>query len=352
MINRVIAILFIVLGGMFVLQGILPVRTRIPDSVLRLDSATMPKIDPSIVDNMDSAEQQRAHAIVIQELKEHWIRSQKANRKTSLIVMLIGFPLALGGFAFYKRSKKMSLLPENLSITPLVQKQNKSLIWSVAVFALLLVMLRYLARNFEAPLLLFLMLICFLGIIYFVRELIFFNDNFGNVNRHLVSWVYPNGDCVVITCWGLLKYNQIVPDLSVSFKFEGVRWELDNAKDLAESLLKGEGNPLLALVPSVEFSTTSNRVEDYIPFSFADKVDMTFVDKGHGYLIVRIEKKYYNKKYTLSFPVPESKASLATEVEIFDQRIAGRHTPVRALYIDKSVIEGITGEDTKPPNRE
>jgi len=149
-----------------------------------------------------------------------------------------------------------------------------------------------------------------------------------------------------------MKFIQEVPELHTSIKFEGVKWDFDNAKDLAESLLKGEGNPLMALVPSIGFSTTSNQVDDYIPFSFVDKVDLTFIDKDHGYLIVRIEKKYHKRKYTLSFPLPVSKASLATEAEIFDQRIAGRHSPVRALYIDKSLIAEINGEDIKPPDIE
>jgi len=352
MINKVFAIVFIILGGVFILLGILPARTSTLDSKRTLDSLVMSKMDSLARGNPGSITEERAHAIDIQVMKDYKPKARKTTWERFLVFMLIGCSIVLGGVALYKRSKKMSSLPEKSKISPLVQRQNRVFIWSVVVFVLLFITLCYFGMNSVTPLLLFLMLICFLGIVYFVRELIFFNDNFGDAGRHLVNWEYPNGDVVVITCWGLMKFIQEVPELHTSIKFEGVKWDFDNAKDLAESLLKGEGNPLMALVPSIGFSTTSNQVDDYIPFSFVDKVDLTFIDKDHGYLIVRIEKKYHKRKYTLSFPLPVSKASLATEAEIFDQRIAGRHSPVRALYIDKSLIAEINGEDIKPPDIE
>jgi hypothetical protein len=231
----------------------------------------------------------------------------------------------------------------------LISNQNKVLIIASVVFIVLFIFCFYLAMSSESAFLYFLVLLFFLGIIYSVRELIFFNDNFGNIHRHLVNWEYPNGDKLIVTCWGLMKHNTTIPKLSVSNKFEGLKWGLDNAKDLAENLIKNEGNPLTTLLPSIEFSTTSNRIDDYITFSFVDKIDLTFVDIGRGFLIINIEKKNYNTKYTLTYPLPPSKKSLESEVDIFDKRISNRNTPVRALFIEKSLIEEILNEESSDP---
>lgn len=229
----------------------------------------------------------------------------------------------------------------------LIYKKSKDLLISSFAFIGLFIVFLSFATSSESPLLYFLVFICFFGIIYFVRELIFFNDNFGNPSRHLINWEYPNGDKLIVTCWGLMKYNSVVPKLSVKTKFEGLKWDFDNAKDLAENLIKKEGNPLMTLLPSIEFSTTSNRIDDYIPFSFVDTINLTFIDIGRGFLMIDIRKKNYNTKYSLTYPLPPSKQSIEQEVDIFEKRIANRNTPVRALYIDKSLIEEIQNEENR-----
>lgn len=228
----------------------------------------------------------------------------------------------------------------------LIKKQNKVLLTSSLVSIGLFIVFLLIAMNSESPFLYFIVLLCFFAVIYFLRELIFFNDNFGNPNRHLVSWEYPNGDKLIVTCWGLMKYNSVVPKLSVKSKFEGLKWGLDNAKDLAEGLIKNEGNPLTSLLPSIEFSTTSNRIDDYIPFSFADTINLTFIEIGRGFLMINIRKKNYSTEYSLTYPLPPSKQSIDQEVDIFEYRIANRNTPVRALYIDKTIVAEIQNEDS------
>jgi hypothetical protein len=226
----------------------------------------------------------------------------------------------------------------------LIKKQNKNLttVSAVSIGSFLLFLI--IASSYGSPFVYFLVLLSVFAVVYTVRELIFFNDNFANIRGHLVNWEYPNGDKLIITCWGLMKYNTTTPKLTVSSKFEGFKWGIDNAKDLAENLIKNEGNPLTSLLPSIEFSTTSNQVDDYIPFSFVDKIDLTFVDIDRGFLIISIQKKNYNTKYSLTYPLPPSKKSIESEVDIFEERISNRNTPVRALFFEKSLIEEILNE--------
>jgi hypothetical protein len=227
----------------------------------------------------------------------------------------------------------------NISAKELIRLHHRGNLISTIVFLVLLVITLYFARDsFWWILLAFAWLWL---LIYGVKELYYFYDNFGHINRHLVNWEYPNGDLLIVTCWGLLKHNTTRPKISVSTKFEGFKWGLDNAKDFAEALIKTGGNPLSALIPSIEFSTTTNAVEDYITFSFVDNIDLTFIDTNGGFLIINIEKKNYDKKYTLSYPLPPGKTSIEAEALIFESRIQKRATPVRALYVDKLWVEEI-----------
>lgn len=216
---------------------------------------------------------------------------------------------------------------------------------SLLLFLIVFAMSGPLTLDDPKPLLfLFLFLLVFC-IFYFVRELIFFNYNFSNEDRHLINWQYPNGDGLIVTCWGLMKHNTSTPKLTSAVKFDGFKWELDNAKDLAESLIKNEGNPLTALLPSIEFTTTSNRVEDFITFSFVDNINITFIDKDNGFLVIDIEKKNFKTRYSLTYPLPPSKRSLEEESNIFEQRITNRKTPVRGVYLGKAYIDSIVSKE-------
>lgn len=221
----------------------------------------------------------------------------------------------------------------------LIKKQNKNLTIALIVFIFLFIAFCIFSSSIIGLLLFLLLFISLSGIIFTIKELIFFNENFGNPDKHLVNWEYPNGDKLIITCWGLLKHNTSPPKFSASSKFEGIKWDLDNAKDLAESLIKNEGHPLLTLLPSIEFSTKTNRVPDFISFSFVDNIDLTFIEIDEGYLIVSIEKKNIHSKYTLTYPLPPSRNSLENESDIFEKRIADRKTPVRGLFIGKSLLK-------------
>jgi hypothetical protein len=171
------------------------------------------------------------------------------------------------------------------------------------------------------------------GVIYFGREFIFFNSNFWDVGKHLVHWEYPSGDLLIITPWGLMKYETEPPKASFSVKFEGFKWEFDNAKELAENLIEGSGDPLTALLPSINFSTTTNRIDDYIPFSFFDTVELTFSDVGKGVLVIQIEKRNDGAKYRLVYPLPENRISIKPEYWLFADRLQSKTTPVRGVFI-------------------
>jgi len=101
----------------------------------------------------------------------------------------------------------------------------------------------------------------------------------------------------------------------------------------------------MTLIPAIEFSISSNKVDDYISFGFADEINLTFIDINNGYLIISIKKKNIPESYTLKYPLPEDKASLDAEVNIFETRFKNRKTPVNALYIEKSLIEQILIEE-------
>lgn len=275
---------------------------------------------------------------VLEGIAEHTITIA---RIISPIMMIVTGGIAFGGFLLYKQSKRKSSLI-SFEIKKLIDKQNKALTSTLLVFIILFIATGYIGVRLESLWLLIFLFACFLGIIYYVREIIFFNYNFGDPGKHLVNWEYPNGDKLIVTCWGLMKKSTENTELSVSAKFEGFKWNFDNAKDLAESLIKHEGNPLLTLLPSIEFSTTSNRVDDYVPFSFIDKVKLTFIEKDNGYLIISIEKKNLDSIYTLRYPLPPSKQLLETEVNIFEERITKRKTPVRGVYLDKFYVEKVS----------
>ncbi|WP_291153496.1 hypothetical protein [Flavobacterium sp. UBA7680] len=179
------------------------------------------------------------------------------------------------------------------------------------------------------------------GVIYCFKELMFFESNFHNHSSHLISWVYPNGDKLIVTCWGILKENKVAPKIDVKNKFEGFSWDFDNVKDLIENVTTNSGNPLSSLIPSIKFSTTSNQIENYIIFGFVDKIDITFVELDKGFIIINIEKKNIDIKYNMTYPLPSNKTSLKEEFEIFEKRINKKFTPVRALYIEKSIVDEI-----------
>ena len=229
----------------------------------------------------------------------------------------------------------------------MIKKQNNTLLTGVVISITLLIIFLYFFSSTENPLFFFIAFCSFFGVIYFIRELIYFNYNFGDARSHLVSWEYPNGDKLIVTCWGIMKKNSSTPKLSMTTKFEGFRWNIDNAKDLAETLLKNEGNPLMALFPSIAFSTTTNHIDDYIPFSFVDRINLTFIEKDMGYLIINIEKKNYNAKYTLTYMLPPAKSSLKSEVNIFEERISKKRTPVRGVYFEKDLVDEILNEEHK-----
>lgn len=262
-----------------------------------------------------------------------------------IVVILIQGGMAYIGLALYRKSLNSIPIPKNSDFGKLIKKQNKTLLTGVITSITLLLIFLYLLSSTENPLFFFLAFCSFFGVIYFVREVIFFNYNFSDARSHLVSWEYPNGDKLIVTCWGIMKKNSSAPKLSMSSKFEGFRWNIDNAKDLAESLIKNEGNPLMTLLPSIEFSTTTNQIDDYIPFSFVDNINLTFIEKDSGYLIINIEKKNYNTKYTLTYPLPPTKSSLKSEVNIFEERINKRRTPVRGVYFEKSLVDEALKEE-------
>lgn len=264
-----------------------------------------------------------------------------------IVVILFQGGMAYFGLALYRKSLKSIPIPKSSDFGKLIKKQNNSLLTGAVISIGLLLIFIYLLQSSEHPLIFFLAFLSFFGVIYFVREVIYFNYNFGDARSHLISWEYPNGDKLIVTCWGLMKKNSSPPKLSTTTKFEGFRWNIDNAKDLAESLIKNEGNPLMTLLPSIEFSTTTNQIEDYIPFSFVDNINLTFIEKDQGYLIVNIEKKNYSKKYTMTYPLPLTKHSLKSEVDIFEERIYSRRTPVRGVYFEKALVDEIINEENK-----
>jgi hypothetical protein len=268
----------------------------------------------------------------------------KLVRIFSFIFMLSGAGIAFKGYLLYKQSKKEKKKPLDAEFKVLVKKQNNILTSSALVFAGLFCITLFIAPPDDNPIIYFLLLLWIWGLGYTIREILFFNYNLGDVNMHLINWEYPNGDKLIVTGWGLMKKNVTKPELSTSLKFDGFKWDLDNAKDLAESLVKQEGNPLLTLLPSIEFSTTTNRVDDYIPFSFVDNINLTFVEKDKGFLIINIEKKNANAKYTLTYPLPPSKDSLKSEVDVFEQRILKKRTPVRGVYLEKSYVDQVLNE--------
>lgn len=194
-----------------------------------------------------------------------------------------------------------------------------------------------------------LMLLCGIISIVLVKEIVYFLYNFGLRSRHLINWKYPNGDQVIITCWGLLKHEREKPELVAKHKFEGFSWGLDNAKDLIETLLKNEGNPLLTLLPEINFSTTTNQIGDYISFGASDKINLTLIDFDPGYVIIHIDQKTDVGKstYQLSYPMPPINRTFAAEVEKFEKRWVGRRSPINAVYLDKASIQEIMDAETE-----
>jgi predicted nucleic-acid-binding Zn-ribbon protein len=247
------------------------------------------------------------------------------------------------GYRFeYAYGEKVSTRPP-MTTNELIKETSIYLKRIVAIFVALFIIsgvVTIFLSEADYVILLYVWLLALFSCIYSaVKELWLFNYSFLNPDRLLIDWSYSNGDRLVVGCWGLLKKNTFVPPLLISHKFEGFKWELDNVKELTESLLEHKGSPLMALMPSIEFSTTKNRVDDYIFFDTGDKVKLTFIDKDNGYLIINIEKK--NKKYKLTYPLPPSKESLGAEAKVFEQRIFKRRTRISALYLERSVVDKI-----------
>jgi len=243
--------------------------------------------------------------------------------------------------------------PEKLKDTPTTQalvKRASSLYATAAVtfFVFFVICVIWCNNSVDEkytlgnPLALFLAFFMFSLFIIQIKQLIYLSSRFNNPYNYLIDWSYPNGDKIILTRWGLIKYNAVVPKLSTSLNFDGFKWGFDNVKDLTESLVKSEGNPLTALLPSIEFSTKSNRIDDYIPFSFFNTVNVTFVEKDRGYMIIQIKKK--SDEYSLTYPLPPQKKSLRAEAENFENKNRNKTSPVEGLYMPRSVVNEIMSE--------
>jgi hypothetical protein len=178
-----------------------------------------------------------------------------------------------------------------------------------------------------------------------IKELIYFSSSFQDFNNHLMYWNYPNGDKLLLTPWGLINYHVTLPKLSSSVKFDGFKWDFDNAKDFAESVAKNEGNPLIALIPSIKLSTTSNRVDEYIDFNFNHTVQLIFIEKGRGMLVIFV--KQGDTQTTLTYPLPPNKRSLKVEAENFEKKLQHCNGPITALYVERSMVDEIFNQEDK-----
>jgi hypothetical protein len=274
--------------------------------------------------------------LVEDDLVKEWTHQRQQAKYYLAITFVLGMSFLSGGLVLIRGTNKAFRLSSTSRIRPLIKKQNQTLAGVLVLFILAFVISGTFFGATNSPPWFLVLFLSASGIFHVGRRQIYFNRNFLDTSRHLINWEYPNGDLLVITPWGLMKFNETTPKATTSVKFEGVKWEFDNVKDLAECVVKGEGNPILALLPSIEFSTTSNQVEDYIPFGFFDKVDLIFSDLKGGVLLVQIEKKSAATRYRLLYPKPDEQVSIDSDVNLFERRIEGKVTPVRGVYLKAS----------------
>ena len=219
----------------------------------------------------------------------------------------------------------------------LVKKHYNDHIKTLWIFLITIIVLGLIATSSDNKWVFFFIFFSILGVIYSIKELIYYHDHFVNASNHLINWKYDNGDQLIITRWGLLQKISSPPELSVSYKFEGVSWELENLKDIAEVLVKNEGNLFLSMLPNINYSTTTNRIDEFISFSVLDTVKLIFIDYESGALIINIEKKNTHKKYTLTWPL-ESR-SIEDEALNCVQKTIDKATPLQIIFIDKDIME-------------
>jgi hypothetical protein len=162
-----------------------------------------------------------------------------------------------------------------------------------------------------------------------------FKKDFTLSNEYLIDWAYENGDELIITKKGILNYLNSPQKIKVTNKFDGLVWNEENIQDVIESLIMG-GISLGAFLPSIQYTETVNRVDNYIPLFKKDEVRFGFLEtENQNFVMIHIHSKF-DEQYTLNFPTPKQIVFTKNEFDFLISRLS-KERHIDSFYVDNRI---------------